>query len=300
MDFRKYARVGLIHFMAYPQVMKGEGPVLETLRAILEDDYFDAVEVTRIADAGVARQAAAMLAQSHVAVAFGAQPVLLGRKLNLNDLEAAGRRAAVEAVRACFDQAALLGASGVAVLSGPCPAGREGEARAALIESLVELSRGAAACGLQLVLEVFDEAVEKRSIVGPAAVARAVGEAVRRECPSFGLMHDLSHMPLLGESPAEALVPIRHLLVHMHMGNCIVQDPGRAGYGDQHPRFGIPGGETDAPELAEFIRTLFDIGYFEDSGRRVLSFEVKPLPGEDSALVIANAKRTLNEALAML
>ena len=48
---RKHAKIGLIHFMAYPSVMKGEGPVLETLDRILADDYFDVVEMTRIADA---------------------------------------------------------------------------------------------------------------------------------------------------------------------------------------------------------------------------------------------------------
>lgn len=300
MDIRRYAKIGLIHFMAFPQVMKGEGPIVETLRTILEDDYFDAVEVTRIADAAVAKEAAALLAQARIAVAFGAQPVLLANKLNLNALDAAERRRAVEAVSACFEQAAMLGAGGVAVLAGPCEAGREADARQALIDSLVTLSRAAAGYRMTLALEVFDDAIDKRALVGRAPVARAVGEAVRAECPNFGLMHDLSHMPLLGESPREALEPIRHLLVHMHMGNCIMRDARQAGYGDQHPRFGVPGGENDAAELAELIRVLVEIGYFSGGERRILSFEVKPLPGENSRLVIANAKRTLNEAAAML
>ena len=38
----KFMKVGLIHFMAYPQVMKGEGPILETLQKIAEDDFFTA------------------------------------------------------------------------------------------------------------------------------------------------------------------------------------------------------------------------------------------------------------------
>ena len=36
----KFMKVGLIHFMAYTQVMKGEGPILETLQKIAEDDFF--------------------------------------------------------------------------------------------------------------------------------------------------------------------------------------------------------------------------------------------------------------------
>ena len=296
LPLRKHAKIGLIHFMAYPEVMRGDGPILETLRKILADDYFDAVEVTRINDGAVAREAAKMIAEAHATVAFGAQPVLLINRLNLNDLDQARRHEAVEAVRSCFDQAARLEAVGVAVLSGPCPAGREGEAEDALVDSLVELAGEAAGHGLELVLEIFDDAIDKKSLVGRAPVARRVGERVRAECANFGLMHDLSHLPLLGESPREALEPIRDLLVHMHMGNCIMRDQAQEGYGDQHPRFGVPGGENDVDELADFLRTLYDVGYLGGEERRILSFEVKPLPGEDSEMVIAGARRTLNEA----
>ena len=29
---RKYMKVGLVHFMAYPATIKGEGPVVETIK----------------------------------------------------------------------------------------------------------------------------------------------------------------------------------------------------------------------------------------------------------------------------
>lgn len=300
MDIRKHAKIGLIHFMAYPEVMKGDGPILETLRKILVDDYFEAVEITRINDDGVAREAAALLQQAHMTVAFGAQPVLLINKLNLNALDSGERQKAVDTVAGCFDQASLLGAVGLAVLSGPCEPGREAEAGKALVESLMALADRAAGYDMKLALEVFDDAVDKKSLVGRSAVAREIGAEVRARCPNFGLMHDLSHMPLLGESPSEALGPIADLLIHMHMGNCIMKDPACGGYGDQHPRFGVEGGENDVAELAGFIESLYEVGYLGGDERRILSFEVKPLPGEDSDLIIANAKRTLNAALARL
>jgi len=297
---RRDAKIGIVHFMAFPEVMSGDGPVLDTLRQLLADEYFDVIEVTRINDNAVAREAAQLGAEAHVTFAFGAQPVLLGGNLNLNALDNAERARAVEAVKSCFDQAVLLGAESVAVLSGPCPEGRQQEGIGALAASLTELSRTAADCGLRMTLEVFDDAVDKRSLVGKADIARTVGERVRAECPNFGLMHDLSHMPLLGESPREALEPIQHLLVHMHLGNCILRDASQPGYGDQHPRFGVPGGENDIEEVAACLRTLYDIGYLGGSERRILSFEVKPLPGEDGGMVIAGAKRVLNAAAARI
>src|SRR3990172_9271027 len=56
----KYADVGLIHFMAYPQTIKGEGPILETLAAICDDDYFTLVEVTWMKDPEPADRARGM------------------------------------------------------------------------------------------------------------------------------------------------------------------------------------------------------------------------------------------------
>src|SRR5665648_1103547 len=62
----KFMKVGLIHFMAYPQVMKGEGPILETLQKIAEDDFFTAVEVSWIKDAKVREKAKKLLEVSHL------------------------------------------------------------------------------------------------------------------------------------------------------------------------------------------------------------------------------------------
>ncbi|MEI9944952.1 MAG: hypothetical protein WDN26_12135 [Chitinophagaceae bacterium] len=42
----KYMRVGLVHFMAYPSTIKGEGPVLETIKKLALDEYFTAIEIT--------------------------------------------------------------------------------------------------------------------------------------------------------------------------------------------------------------------------------------------------------------
>jgi hypothetical protein len=61
-------------------------------------------------------------------------------------------------------------------------------------------------------------------------------------------------------------------------------------------RFGPPGGENDVPQVVEFLRELFAIGYHGRGRRPVVAFEVKPLPGETSGAVIANAKCTLLEA----
>ncbi len=301
----KYADVGLIHFMAYPEVIKGEGPILETLQKICEDDYFTLVEVTWMKDPEVRKQAVNMIEQSGMNCAFGAQPTLLTQKLNLNDPDEAGRKKAVEQIKSSIDEACEIGACGLGFLSGKDP-GQENreEGIQLLFESVLEICDYAAEKGgLPIALETFDQLdCGKNTILGPTEVAVNFAEAVRLYYPNFGLMLDLSHMPMLNETPWKMLYTAKDVLAHVHIGNCVIRDPEHPAYGDEHPRFGVDGGENGVIELAEFLEALFKIGYLDGETPRPLSFEVKPIAAynEKSELVIANAKRALNKAWAMI
>ncbi len=294
----KFMKVGIIHFMAYPQVMKGEGPILETLQKIAEDDFFTAVEVTWMKDPEVRTKARDLLEASHLAVAYGAQPRLLVNKLNINSFDEEERKRAVQQIKEGIDEAYELGAKGLGFLSGKDPGEKMREkALELLISSTKDICAYAHSKGnLMIALEVFDQEIDKRCLIGPANLAQRYANEVRKEFNNFGLIVDLSHLPLLGESAREAILPIKDFLVHAHMGNCIMKDKNQVGYGDEHPRFGIKGGENDVAELTEYLRVLLDIGYLNPVNPPFLSFEVKPLPGESSEVIIANAKRTLREA----
>lgn len=294
--------------MAFPEVMKGEGPILETLRRICEDEFFQAVEVTWMKDAKIRAEARAMLAQSGMDVIFAGQPPLLLQKLNLNSAKKAERQKAIDQCKASIDQAYELGADILAVLSGPDP-GKEKRAQATelLVDSLKELCAYAQEKGnekmLSISLENFDRTIDKKCLIGPTTAAAQAAAAVRAEYSNFGLTIDLSHQPLLAEKASEMVITAIDHLIHVHIGNCLVKDPSHAAYGDQHPRFGLPGSEVGIEQLKVFLEALVYSGYFKKNcptSMPVVSFEVKPLAGEESGLVIANAKRTLQEAWAKL
>ena len=296
----KFMKVGLIHFMAYPQVIRGDGPILETLQKIAEDDFFTAVEVSWIKDEKVRDKAKKLLEMSHLTVAYGAQPRLLINNLNLNSFNEKERKKAVREVKAGVDEAYEMGAKALAFLSGKDPeAELREQARGLLVSSIKEICDYAKSKGdLRITLEIFDQEIDKKCLIGPASEARIVAEEVRKEFDNFGLMVDLSHLPLLNETPTQAIMPIKDYLVHAHMGNCILRDKEHPAYGDQHPRFGIKGGENDVKELTEFLKVLLDIGFLNYQNPPIVSFEVRPLAGETSEVVIANAKRVLREAWA--
>jgi sugar phosphate isomerase/epimerase len=296
----KFMKVGLIHFMAFPQVMRGEGPILETLQKIAEDDFFTAVEVSWIKDLKIREKAKKLLEMSHLTVVYGAQPRLLINNLNLNSFNEEERKMAVREIKAGVDEAYEIGAKALAFLSGEDPGEEKREqALRLLVSSIKEICDYAKSKGdLGITLEIFDQKIDKKCLIGPANEARKLAAEIRKEFDNFGLLIDLSHLPLLNETPTEAIIPIKDYLVHAHIGNCILRDKKHPGYGDQHPRFGIIGGENDVKELAEFLKVLLDIGFLNYQNPPIVSFEVKPLAGETSEVVIANAKRVLKEAWA--
>jgi sugar phosphate isomerase/epimerase len=295
-------KVGIVHFMAYPEAQRADGPIFETVTKIAEDPFFGAIEITTIPDPAVRSQVARLLAGAHMAVGFGAQPIELSGKLDLNSLDREKRQQAVERLKLAVDEAYELGAQRFAVLSGPFP-GAEHEAAAvkALVDSLNQLCAYAESKGtIGVVMETFDRTIDKKSLIGPNALAVEVSTAVRREHPTFGLMLDLSHLPLQFETSEHALTVARDHLVHAHIGNCVMSERSHPLYGDLHPPFGVDGGENDVPELVEYLRVLREIGYIGAGKQNIVAFEVKPTAGDTSAVVIANAKRTLIEAWARL
>lgn len=295
-DMRKCMKVGLIHFMAYPETMRGDGPILETLEKILADDYFDFIEVAWIKDRAIRERVVSMLKQAHIEVGYGASPRLLTTGLNLNSLNEDIRKRAVATLCEGIDEAREYGAKGFGFLSGKYDEQEKEAAFEALKKSIRELSEKAKSVGdMRLFIEIFDYDIDKKSLIGPTSLAKRLAEELC-ELDNFGLMVDLSHIPLMHETIDEAIDPIKQYIWHAHMGNCVL-DPLSPAYGDAHPRFGYPGGCNDVDELCAYLKKLREIGYLSEQKPGIVSFEVKPMPGESPELVIANAKRALNAAI---
>lgn len=293
----KFMKVGIIHFMAFPETMRGEGPVLETIRKIALDDYFNAIEITHIKDKETRKQVKKILDTSHLTLAFGAQPMQLASGLNINDTDEKERVRAVDLLKGALDEACEMGASGFAFLSGKYDPEKIDPAYDALVRSTKEICSYAKSLGdIKIAHEVFDYDIDKKSLIGPAHLADRYAKEIKQEFDNFGLLVDLSHLPLLRETPEECISILKEHIIHAHIGNCVVKNPDFPGYGDLHPRFGFPGSENDVKELIRFLKVLLDSGFFDRAKPPLMSFEVRPFGDEDPELVIANAKRVLNEA----
>jgi sugar phosphate isomerase/epimerase len=298
---------GVVHPLIYLECRGGEGPILETLPTIVNEADFGAVEIAPIKDSAVRQKAKALLAQAQIQVVYlPVLPILL-EKLEPGSADADQRRRALERLKGLLDEAIDLNCV-MAMVQGPLDPGPA--ERAATTERLVEdlqtlcdyattRSRGRL---LRLTFENFDRDIEKKRLIGPTAEAARLAQAVDRG--NFGLTLDLSHLPLLKETPAEALRTAAPHLIHAHIGNCVTEYRDSPLYGDFHPRCGHPQGCNDLPEVVDFLRQLEAVDFWRGARERlgatpILSMELRTIPGEENPeAVLANGRRTFRRAWA--
>ncbi len=301
-------QVGLVHFMMYPEAMQGNDDALHSIERVAADPFFDVLEITKIKNPDTRQKVRDVADMAHVDLGFGAQPGILINKLNTAALDEDARTAAVDEIKSSVDQAYEQGCKLLAMIDGlESWQGEANHERAldqvtkSLSEICAHATQRAKDYELTISLETFDRSVEKKSLLGPTRDAVRVAEHVKAKHKNFGLTIDLSHIPLLGETIRESLTAAKDHIVHAHVGNCQMKDASLPSYGDKHPRFGAPLGENDSDDLAEFLSTLFEIGYFKKqlpTRRPVVTFEVRPLPGERQDILLANCRRVMEEAWA--
>ena len=144
-----------------------------------------------------------------------------------------------------------------------------------LVKTVVSVCKYAQTKGILVELEVFDHDIAKNALLGPAPLAARFAAEVRTQVPNFGLMVDLSHFPMTYETSEQVISTLR-------------------------PCFGFPNSSNDTTEVVDFLRVLKKNGFFRADAPYTLTFEVKPWADEDADVILANSKRELNRAWALL
>lgn len=293
---QKYFQIGTIQWMSFPPQ---NYDLLESVKKLACDEFFTAVEITKVEDDSVRAQLKNILEQSHMKVCYGAQPRLLGPGLNPNAIEEEDRQKAEKTLLEAIDEAEYLGAAGIAFLAGKWAPESRDQAYDQLLKTTRNLCTYAAEKGMMVELEVFDYDMDKAALIGPAPYAAKFAADMRTTHSNFGLLVDLSHFPTTYETSKFVIRQLRPYITHLHIGNAVVK-PGCEAYGDQHPRFGFPNSANDTPELLDFFRVLKEEGFFCADAPYVLSMEVKPWKDEDGDIIVANTKRVIERAWALL
>lgn len=291
-------KLGVVHPQLYPQVISGEGPVVETAGAIAAEKDLNVIEVAHVRDELTRARLKVLTASGGLKVIFNAEPSILKNQWDLNAEAQSARAEAIAGLRQLMDEAQFLGAKLFTVMSGPDPAPeKRQEARGWLVESLARLCDEGGKLGLVVSLELYDRDVEHKRLIGPVAEAVDVAKQVRRD--NFGLTLDLAHLVLLKERVLDAISAARNFTVHAQVSNC-VQAEGHPARGDQHPAFGTEGSLVNVEQVTEFLRGLEKYGFYKKPNGGWLTLEVRPREEEYSAVVLAGALRMLADARSRL
>lgn len=293
-SIHRYFRVGTISWMSFPNLS-----AVDAVKRVARDDYFDAIEITQCHSPEEREEIKGLLEQSHLKVCYGAQPRLLGPGLNPNAIEEDERLNAEVTLIQAIDEAECLGSKGIAFLAGKWKEETKDQAYKQLLKTTINVCKYAAMKNMMVELEVFDYDVDKAALIGPSNYAAEFAADVRNVCPNFGLLVDLSHFPICHETAKDVIRTCRPYITHLHFGNAVA-NPEAEGYGDYHQRFGYPGSANDVFQLLDYLQVLREEGFFNARDPLVLSMEVKPVEGEDPEIVLANTKRCLNRAWALL
>jgi len=297
--------IGIVSFMAYPEIGQGKGPVVQSIKKIAADPFFSLIEIAHIEDAIIREEVKKILTASSIRVSFGAHPAIFGQKLNMNSADDKIRDKSVDILQRLIDEAYQMNAESFVFVSGPRSTEASLESQLEMIKLSIDKLcsyslKKAKEYGkdlIDMILETFDhKPFAKNRLIGPTDIAVELAKSIRVKHKNFGLLLDLSHLPILGEDYRDSLLKAKEYIKHIHIGNCILKDKDHIAYGDEHPRFCIDKGEIFTGQLAGFIKTLDKIGYLLDP-KNAISFEVKPLKGEDPDITIAGSKRVLLSAL---
>lgn len=300
-SIKNYMRVGTILHVSYKELGNGDGKILECLKKITTDNYFDVVEIAQMKDKEIFKKAGEMIKMAHMDIAYGGQGRMLGNGLNINDLNYEGRLRAIQSLKDGIDEAYEVGAKDFAFLAGRFEKETKEESFSALLDSTKILCEYSKSKGdMPILCEVFDYDIDKKSLIGSVDIVKRYAETICKEYDNFGLMIDLSHIPMLHETIEESVLPVRKYVKHIHLGNTVIKDKNFLAYGDNHPRFGFPNSENDVEEVARFLRLLLEINFLNEKDKPIVSFEVKPFEDEDPDICLANAKRTLDLAWSLV
>ena len=205
-SIHKYFQIGTIQWMSHPPA---DYEVLDSIKTICCDDFFDALEVTQMKDDTIRQKSKDMLAQAHMRVCYGAQPRLLGTGLNPNDVDEEGRKKAEQTLLEAVDEAEYLGAKGIAFLAGKWEEKTKEQAYSQLLKTTKNVCDYAAQKGMFVELEVFDYDMDKAALIGPAPYAAKFAADMRSMCNNFGLVVDLSHFPTTYETSKFVIQTLR-------------------------------------------------------------------------------------------
>jgi sugar phosphate isomerase/epimerase len=293
----RYARVGLVHHMLYPDCGEQPDEHVRTLLTLAERTDIETFDCCLPYEQEARAQLIpALRACGKADITFATHFFPL-RKISFCTISRTEQAQIRIIVRDMIAQAAAIGATGFIFASGgPTPSQATQAHHAAFADFCRWLCGELKPHGIIAMLEPFDMTIDKKFLYGPTPECMALVESLRPGCDNMGVELDVAHLPLMGESYEHAIRTAAPHLKRVHLGNCVLRNTAHLRYGDTHPPIGYPGGEIDVPELTEILGLLLAVGFLDKQNRGNLVVEMTPWPGKTIEETIRDGFARLNQA----
>jgi sugar phosphate isomerase/epimerase len=302
--WKAFLQLGLVVPAFYPEVRQRKGPVLEVVRKLAADPFFQAMEFSGAEDPAVQKELVQVVRGSGKSLVFsGGSYCYLGQN-NLHDLNEEKRQKALRNVEKIIDEASEYGCKILYIMGFEAPTGQERDrALEKFASSLAALSdytrKKSSSSPLTISVENFFILREFPFLIGPTREIAEMLRDLRRDHPNLGLTFDTSHILQLKEDLPFTYRLAQDIIANVHLSNCLIKEKSSPFYGDKHPPYGMPGSEIGIAELAAFLRLLKEAGHFSrtfPTGKPVLSLEVITPMGQTPEDTLAGAKEAFRLA----
>ena len=201
---------------------------------------------------------------------------LKGANYSLCSLDEEERGLAVNLLKSCLDRAMETGSHSVMLNSGfvpgYAPQGPVSFSQAlpdqirrscdAYVNSIGEAGEYCEKRGyaVNILLEPGDSKVQSFQLLGPTERVLETTKRIRNGSQRYALTMDVAHLREEGEDVMSSLAQTLPWCDHIHLCNCLMDDPANPLYGDKHVDFDCPGACWDYEDFRGMyrdIRTLY-------------------------------------------
>jgi sugar phosphate isomerase/epimerase len=276
-SWSNYLRLGLNHHLLFPASFDSIIEHRRSLPEVLRYPEFEVVDMFIANDVKVGIEEAELVTSSNKEPIYNC-PLMISPTCNPHSSDPTIRRETLDEVIAHLLRARTIGARKAVIASGINPGeALFAEQTAYFVDYVFALCQ--AVPDIDVLIEPFDRSIGKNLLIGSTREAADVIRQVQeRGQHNSGLLIDMGHIPLMGETFAGALQEAKPYVRHIHLGSCVMSNPANPLYGDMHPPWGYKDGENDVPELIVFLQQLFKIGYLGGESRPTVTLEMRPYP----------------------
>ncbi len=213
-SIREYARIGLAHFMFWPECMRSTCVMIESLPKLLQRQDIDVIDCCLPYDEGARSKLVPALRNCGKQLGYAIHPFPLD-KISLGSVLEHEQGLARLVMRDQIGAAARIGASTFTIASGRDPGREQRDAAKNVFRNFCRWLCGeVAAHNMMVLLEPFDRSFARNFLFGPTAECVELIESLKPQANNLRIQLDIAHVRLSGERFEQAVQTCGKLLGH--------------------------------------------------------------------------------------